>query len=306
MHNPCLSGGTLEILLEPAVPLPVVAVLRPRPDRDRAGAGRPPLRPAGPRGDDPDAPLPTGTAAVVVASHGSDEEPVLSAALRAGVPYVGLVASRRRGPAVVTRSRWTTRCARRSTPPPAWTSAHAAPGGGPVDPGRDRVRRRANDGRGEAGCPRSLHVVVPALAATRSAACWSRPRRRRRTWRPPRAGCGSAAPGAARRTSTTPPPTRRERWQPPERRRPAPGRRRAARRARRGRLPGRRGHGDRPVLRRAAAPTGADRGRTRCRQDRRRPSRWRRCCRRHWCGCSATRASTWPRRSTSGTTPVSC
>jgi xanthine dehydrogenase accessory factor len=39
--------------------------------------------------------------AVVVASHGRDEERPLTAALRAGVPYVGLVASRRRGPSVV-------------------------------------------------------------------------------------------------------------------------------------------------------------------------------------------------------------
>lgn len=101
VHNPCLSGGTLEILLEPAVPLPVVAVY-----------GHAPIATALVRADrlfglqvravtDPRAPLPAGTTAVVVASHGSDEVPVLSAALRAGVPYVGLVASRRRGPAVV-------------------------------------------------------------------------------------------------------------------------------------------------------------------------------------------------------------
>ena len=38
---------------------------------------------------------------VVVASHGRDEEDALVAALGAGVPYVGLVASRRRGAAVV-------------------------------------------------------------------------------------------------------------------------------------------------------------------------------------------------------------
>jgi xanthine dehydrogenase accessory factor len=38
---------------------------------------------------------------VVVASHGNDELPVLEAALRADVPYIGLVASRRRGPAVL-------------------------------------------------------------------------------------------------------------------------------------------------------------------------------------------------------------
>ena len=42
-----------------------------------------------------------GVAAVVVASHGRDEEPVLEAAVRAGVPYVGLVASRKRGESVV-------------------------------------------------------------------------------------------------------------------------------------------------------------------------------------------------------------
>jgi xanthine dehydrogenase accessory factor len=39
--------------------------------------------------------------AVVVASHGRDEEDVLATALEAGVPYVGLVASRKRGKAVV-------------------------------------------------------------------------------------------------------------------------------------------------------------------------------------------------------------
>jgi xanthine dehydrogenase accessory factor len=42
-----------------------------------------------------------GTSAVVVASHGRDEEPTLAAALAADVPYVGLVASRRRGQAVL-------------------------------------------------------------------------------------------------------------------------------------------------------------------------------------------------------------
>jgi xanthine dehydrogenase accessory factor len=40
-------------------------------------------------------------AALVVASHGRGEEPALVAALRAGVPYVGLVASRTRGTTVL-------------------------------------------------------------------------------------------------------------------------------------------------------------------------------------------------------------
>jgi xanthine dehydrogenase accessory factor len=39
--------------------------------------------------------------AVVVASHGRDEEIALTEALRAGVPYVGLVASPKRGAAVL-------------------------------------------------------------------------------------------------------------------------------------------------------------------------------------------------------------
>ncbi|GAA1254740.1 XdhC family protein [Oryzihumus leptocrescens] len=100
VHNPCLSGGTLEILLEPSVPLPVVAVV-----------GSAPIATALLRADrlfglqvralTPEEELPDGTLAVVVASHGRDEEPVLTAALRAGVPYVGLVASRRRGAAVL-------------------------------------------------------------------------------------------------------------------------------------------------------------------------------------------------------------
>ena len=46
----------------------------------------------------PDMVIPPDTAAVVVASHGGDEERVLSQALRAGVRYVGLVASRRGAP----------------------------------------------------------------------------------------------------------------------------------------------------------------------------------------------------------------
>jgi xanthine dehydrogenase accessory factor len=101
VHNACLSGGALDIFLEPSVPLPLVLVF-----------GHAPIATALVRADrvfgqqvralaTADGPLPHGVAAVVVASHGNDEVPVLTAALRAGVPYVGLVASRRRGPAVL-------------------------------------------------------------------------------------------------------------------------------------------------------------------------------------------------------------
>ena len=50
---------------------------------------------------DAGAAIPQDATAVVVASQGGDEHRVITAALHAGVPYIGLVASRRRGAAVL-------------------------------------------------------------------------------------------------------------------------------------------------------------------------------------------------------------
>jgi xanthine dehydrogenase accessory factor len=100
VHNPCISGGALEIFLEPHLPKPRVHVVGDTPiamaltelgaslGYDVAAA----TGPIDPSIDD---------AAVVVASHGRDEEQALEAALSAGVPYVGLVASPKRGRAVL-------------------------------------------------------------------------------------------------------------------------------------------------------------------------------------------------------------
>jgi xanthine dehydrogenase accessory factor len=102
--NPCLSGGTLDIFLEPNLPPVLVHVYGRAPvARALIDVGRAlgyDVRPAEAPGDSP-APLPADLGVVVVASHGRDEEPVLTAAVEAGVPYVGLVASRRRGTAVL-------------------------------------------------------------------------------------------------------------------------------------------------------------------------------------------------------------
>jgi xanthine dehydrogenase accessory factor len=99
--NPCASGGTLEIFLEGVFPPPLVQVCGDGPTaraiRELGTALGYEMRAAGP-GTDPVLP---DAAAVVVASHGRDEEPVLRAALDAGVPYIGLVASRRRGAQVL-------------------------------------------------------------------------------------------------------------------------------------------------------------------------------------------------------------
>jgi xanthine dehydrogenase accessory factor len=96
-HNPCLSGGSLEIFLEPHLPANRLVVVGGSPiaralaqlaaaadfDCQLGGAS--------------DVGALEGAAAVVVASHGSGEEAVLAEALAAGVPYVALVASPKRG-----------------------------------------------------------------------------------------------------------------------------------------------------------------------------------------------------------------
>ncbi|HET9507807.1 MAG TPA: XdhC family protein [Gaiellaceae bacterium] len=97
VHNPCISGGALEIFLEPRLPKPRLHVIGDTPIAHAlAELGRT-LGYDIAAGDDPTA----DDAALVVASHGRDEEPALTAALEQGVPYVGLVASRKRGAAVV-------------------------------------------------------------------------------------------------------------------------------------------------------------------------------------------------------------
>jgi xanthine dehydrogenase accessory factor len=97
-HNPCLSGGSLEIFVEPSLPPPLVQVVGDSPTAAALlGLGRPLGYDLAPY----DGRIDAGAVALVVASHGKDEEAPLVGALEAGVPYVGLVASRRRGPAVV-------------------------------------------------------------------------------------------------------------------------------------------------------------------------------------------------------------
>jgi xanthine dehydrogenase accessory factor len=105
VQNPCLSGGSLEIFLEPVLVAPRVVVVGETPiaaavvrlgetlDLDMVAAPGADVEPV-------DSDL-----ALVVAAHGRDELRVLRLALEAGVPYVGLVASRVRGSAVVEELR---------------------------------------------------------------------------------------------------------------------------------------------------------------------------------------------------------
>lgn len=100
--NPCLSGGALEIFLEPRFPAPILSVVGVTPIAEAIAVLAEPLGFAVVRDGDDDGPArPGGATAVVVSSHGRCEEASLRAALDAGIGFVGLVASTKRGAAVV-------------------------------------------------------------------------------------------------------------------------------------------------------------------------------------------------------------
>ena len=98
--NPCLSGGALEIFLEPVLPPPLIEVVGRTPVAESVVAFAGLLGWATSRSL-PGGPLSEQTAAVVVAGHGRDELESIRAALAAGVDRIALVASRRRGAAVL-------------------------------------------------------------------------------------------------------------------------------------------------------------------------------------------------------------
>jgi xanthine dehydrogenase accessory factor len=100
VQNPCLSGGAIELFLEPVLPAPRVLVAGDSPIVAALRRIGPELGLALVAAEDGAAPTP-GDLALVIAAHGRDELPILRLALEAGVPYVGLVASRKRGAAVL-------------------------------------------------------------------------------------------------------------------------------------------------------------------------------------------------------------
>ena len=101
VQNPCLSGGMIEVFVEPVVPAPRVLVEGDMPISQAL------LRLGGELGLDMVAVVGgefeprDGDLALVVAGHGREELPALKTGLEAGLPYVGLVASRRRGQGVL-------------------------------------------------------------------------------------------------------------------------------------------------------------------------------------------------------------
>ncbi|TFD33323.1 XdhC family protein [Cryobacterium cryoconiti] len=101
VSNPCLSGGAVDIFLEPSVPAPRVLVIGTSPVAQALVALGGPLGLEMHLTQGTDAAPQTDDAALIVASHGHDEELALEAALKIRVPYIALVASHTRGAAVL-------------------------------------------------------------------------------------------------------------------------------------------------------------------------------------------------------------
>ena len=97
--NPCLSGGAMEIYLEPLLPAPVLHVVGGSPTADALAALAPTLGFVVARADD--GASPAGATAVVVSSHGGDEVGAVQTALADGVGFVGVVCSHTRGQALL-------------------------------------------------------------------------------------------------------------------------------------------------------------------------------------------------------------
>lgn len=101
VHNPCLSGGSIDVFLEPVVPAAHVVVVGDAPVAQSLAALGADLGFEIELVDGESWEPRDGDAAVIVASHGRGEEMALERALVAGIPYIGLVASEKRGAAVV-------------------------------------------------------------------------------------------------------------------------------------------------------------------------------------------------------------
>ncbi len=105
VENTCLSGGAIEIFLEPTLPMPRVSIvgsgsiaaaieqLGGEFDLDIAAVGDSPAEIRG------------GDLGIVIASHGKGELEAIRAALDADLPYIGLVASPKRGSALIEELR---------------------------------------------------------------------------------------------------------------------------------------------------------------------------------------------------------
>ncbi len=105
VQNPCLSGGAIDLFLEPVLPAPRVLVVGATPIAAALLRIGPELGLSAVAADGAALDARPSDLAVVVAAHGRHELESLRAGLAAGVPYVGLVASIKRGTGVIAELR---------------------------------------------------------------------------------------------------------------------------------------------------------------------------------------------------------
>ena len=105
VQNTCLSGGAIEVFLEPVLPAPRVHIVGATPIAAALERAGPELGLDVVAAHDALPTLRDGDLAIVVAAHGRGELGALRAGLEAQLPYVGLVASARRGAALVDELR---------------------------------------------------------------------------------------------------------------------------------------------------------------------------------------------------------
>jgi xanthine dehydrogenase accessory factor len=105
VENHCLSGGAIEVFLEPLLPAPRALVVGDTPIAHAVGqlGAELGLEVVAVKDGAPE-PAP-GDLGLLVASHGRDELHVLRRGLEAGLAYVGLVASPKRGSGVIAELR---------------------------------------------------------------------------------------------------------------------------------------------------------------------------------------------------------
>lgn len=99
--NPCLSGGAIEVFLEPKLPAAKLVIVGATPIAEALMTLGTHLGFATESVDGPSGGSIDDATAVLVASHGRAEEEAIRAALDAGVGFIGLVASVVRGRAVI-------------------------------------------------------------------------------------------------------------------------------------------------------------------------------------------------------------
>jgi xanthine dehydrogenase accessory factor len=105
VQNTCLSGGAIEVFIEPVLPQPRVHIVGSTPIAAALERFAPELGLDVVAAHDGPPQLQDGDLGIVVAAHGKGELEALRAALEAELPYVGLVASHRRGEGLIEELR---------------------------------------------------------------------------------------------------------------------------------------------------------------------------------------------------------